>query len=298
MPSGSFVGTRGNYRVLIASGSSIETQHATGCSLMLRVTLTLQIEIILLGAPSPAHAVNPAQWFIVEQLNRGDTTKTWTSPTPIDLGKMVWEYGYEITKVTGTVSMPFPFPPLTQDITSSIPEDDRTGSGESRDLPTVLIDETLSEPESGTSAHVFVEIDSLGFGQAVFSDIMLGSINVPLFGSRPIQRINVEAQVDIVGYDFGDYNRNGVVDAADYDSWRSQFGQSGPDLAADGNGDERVDAADYVLWRDNFGGGVGSGSSLGSSMGAVPEPAIGMLLIAAAVSGVVFNRSRRRRNSP
>jgi hypothetical protein len=262
---------------------------------MRRVIHTLQIAI-LLGAPSIAQAVNPAQWFIVEQLNRGDTTKTWTSPTPIDLGKMVWEYGYEITKVTGTVNLGI-LGDVTQDITSSIPEDDRTGAGESRDLPAVLIDETLSEPESGTSAHVFVEIDNLGFGQAVFSDIMLGSINVPLFGNRPIQRINVEAQVDIVGYGFGDYNRSGMVDAADYDVWRSGFGQSGPSLAADGNGDDRVDAADYVLWRDNFvGGAAASAFSIGSSFGSsVPEPASGMLLMAAVFSGVLFSRNRRGR---
>ena len=42
---------------------------------------------------------------------------------------------------------------------------------------------------------------------------MLGSINVPLFGTRPIERINVEARVDITGYDFGDYDRNGAVNA-------------------------------------------------------------------------------------
>ncbi len=241
---------------------------------------------MLLCTPCAVLAVNPAQWFIVEQLNRGDSMKTWMSPTAIDLDKMVWEYSYEITKVTGTVNLGV-FGNHTEDITSSIPEEDRIGAGESRDLPTVLLDETISEPESGTSADVFVEIDNLGFGQAVFSNIMLGSINVPLFGSRPIQRINVEARVDITGYDFGDYNRNGAVEVTDYDAWRSAFGQSGPDLAADGNGDERIDAADYVLWRDNFGGGAGSVLPLGSSIGgSVPEPASSVMLIAAIFSGV------------
>ncbi len=263
----------------------------------MRVALVvLRISVVLLCMPCAAHAVNPAQWMIVEQLNRGDVMKTWTSPTAIDLEKMVWEYSYEITKVTGTVNLGV-FGNHTEDITSSIPEEDRTGAGESRDLPAVLIDETLSEPESGTSAHVFVEIDSLGFGQAVFSEIMLGSINVPLFGSRPIQRINVEARVDINGYDFGDYNRSGVVDAADYDTWRSQFGQTGPNLMADGNGDASVDAADYVVWRANFAGGAGSGSPFGSPFGSsVPEPASGMLLIAASFFGLATRRNTRGRN--
>jgi hypothetical protein len=245
--------------------------------------------------PSAALAVNPAQWFIVEQLNRGDTMKTWTSPTAIDLDKMVWEYGYEITKVTGTVNLGI-FGDATQDITSSIPEDDRTGAGESRNLPAVLIDETLSEPESGTSANVFVEIDDLGFGQAVFSDIVLGSIDVPLFGTRPIQRINVEARVDIIGYDWGDYDRSGQVNAADYALWRSSFGESGPDLFADGNGDATIDAADYVLWRVHSDGSAAGASLPGAAVSSsVPEPASSSLLIAVVVSGVMFSRNRRGR---
>jgi hypothetical protein len=251
----------------------------------------LQAGLVLLAAPCIAHAVNPAQWFIVEQLNRGDSMKTWTSPTAIDLDKMVWEYSYEITKVTGTVNLGI-FGDVTQDITDSIPEDDRIGDGESRNLPTMLLDEILSEPESGTSAHVFMEVDDLGFGQAVFSDIMLGSINVPLFGSRPIQRINVEARVEIVGYDFGDYDRSGEVNADDYALWRSSFGQTGPNLAADGNGNETVDAADYVVWRANFGSGAG-GTAEASIVVAVPEPTSGMLLIAAVLSGVILRQTRR-----
>lgn len=249
-----------------------------------------QTGLLLLAAPGIAHAVNPAQWLIVEQMNRGDTMKTWTSPTAIDLDKMVWEYSYEITKVTGTVNLGI-FGDVTQDITSSIPEDDRIGDGESRNLPAVLLDETLSEPESGTSAHVFVEVDDLGFGQAVFSEIMLGSINVPLFGSRPIQRINVEARVDIAGYDFGDFDRNGAVNAEDYPLWRNSFGLTGPALAADGNGDESVDAADYVVWRANSGPGTG-GAAGASIAGAVPEPSSGLLLIAAAFAGLVVRRTR------
>ncbi len=253
----------------------------------------LRISFVLLCMPCTALAVNPAQWLIVEQINRGDSLKTWTSPTAIDLDKMIWEYSYEITKLTGTVNLGI-FGNVTQDITSSIPEDDRAGDGESRDLPAVLLDEILSQPESGTSANVFVEVDNLGFGQAVFSEIMLGSIDVPLFGLRPIQWINVEARVDIVGYDFGDYDRSGAVNSDDYVLWRNTFGLMGADLAADGNGDESVDAADYVLWRDKFGLGVGCGADA-SIVGAVPEPASGLLLIVAFFSGLAISRTRRGR---
>lgn len=49
----------------------------------------------------------------------------------------------------------------------------------------------------------------------------------------------------------GDYNRNGLVDAADYTIWRNSLGTNL--AAADGDGNGVVGAADYALWRDHFG---------------------------------------------
>lgn len=70
----------------------------------------------------------------------------------------------------------------------------------------------------------------------------------------------------------GDYNLDGVVDAADFTVWRNSLGRTGADLAADGNGDGVVNAADYDLWKSNFGA---SSSGVGSVAGGstVPEPA-------------------------
>ncbi|WP_146565431.1 choice-of-anchor Q domain-containing protein [Posidoniimonas corsicana] len=52
----------------------------------------------------------------------------------------------------------------------------------------------------------------------------------------------------------GDYNRDGVVDAADYTVWRDQSGLTVSRLTgADGDGDGRVDQNDYRVWRSHFG---------------------------------------------
>lgn len=51
----------------------------------------------------------------------------------------------------------------------------------------------------------------------------------------------------------GDYNRDSVVDQADYSMWHSTFGDGvAPLSGADGNGDGTVNLADYTLWRDHL----------------------------------------------
>ena len=77
----------------------------------------------------------------------------------------------------------------------------------------------------------------------------------------------------------GDYNADGVVDAADYTVWRDTFG-SMSDLAADGDGSGTVDAADYDIWRQNFGAGAGG---FVNNAEAVPEPTTATLIAAALV---------------
>lgn len=83
----------------------------------------------------------------------------------------------------------------------------------------------------------------------------------------------------------GDYNGDGVVDAADYTVWRDTLGQAGSGLAADGTGpagvpDGVVDQLDYDFWKANFGNHSGTGAG---ATAAVPEPStLWMLLVAAA----------------
>jgi T5SS/PEP-CTERM-associated repeat protein len=89
----------------------------------------------------------------------------------------------------------------------------------------------------------------------------------------------------------GDYNGNGVVDAADYVVWRETQGQSGDRLAADANGDRMVDTADYEFWRARFGNVVTAGS--GAMTAVVPEPVSKVMLLLGVVCALCRSRSVR-----
>jgi hypothetical protein len=86
----------------------------------------------------------------------------------------------------------------------------------------------------------------------------------------------------------GDYDKNSVVDAADYIVWRSMLGQAGAGLAADGDASGTIDAADYNLWRAHFGTFAARSASVGvtaersADSAAVPEPSTLRTLVALA----------------
>ncbi|HEX4412653.1 MAG TPA: laminin B domain-containing protein [Lacipirellulaceae bacterium] len=87
----------------------------------------------------------------------------------------------------------------------------------------------------------------------------------------------------------GDYNRNGVVDAADYVLWRDTLGQAGTNLAADGNGNGMVDAGDFDVWRSHFSRTAASGTALDTAT--VPEPQITILGIISLCFVAGFRRT-------
>ena len=77
----------------------------------------------------------------------------------------------------------------------------------------------------------------------------------------------------------GDYNQNGVVDAADYVVWCNTLGQSGSGLAADGNNNGSVDTGDFTVWRSHFGSttGTGSGVPITSDRAGLSTPGISVV---------------------
>lgn len=80
----------------------------------------------------------------------------------------------------------------------------------------------------------------------------------------------------------GDYNDNGVVDAADYTVWRDHLGQTFSLPNRDpANGSGAISAADYNSWKANFGAILGAGSASGTASSAVPEPAAGLMCVLA-----------------
>lgn len=90
---------------------------------------------------------------------------------------------------------------------------------------------------------------------------------------EPFARV-VGNQTDIGAYESqgipsfspGDYNRDGLVNAADYTVWRDALGQTvTPGVGADGDGSGTIDAADYSIWRSHFGNGLQFNSGSGSS---------------------------------
>jgi hypothetical protein len=87
----------------------------------------------------------------------------------------------------------------------------------------------------------------------------------------------------------GDYNANGIVDAADYVVWRNSLGATGSGLAADGNSDQMVTQLDYDLWKANFGTTAG-GAEASLQPSPAPEPSAILLSFMGTCTAAIGSR--------
>jgi len=84
----------------------------------------------------------------------------------------------------------------------------------------------------------------------------------------------------------GDFNNDGIVDAADYTLWKDNFGQPDGTLPNDNALTGPIGRAHYVLWKNNF--GTGSGTLV-----AIPEPSGLALGLLTTLMGMLYARRRQ-----
>jgi len=89
----------------------------------------------------------------------------------------------------------------------------------------------------------------------------------------------------------GDYNDNGIIDAADYTAWRDTMTAGSSSLTNDPT-PGTVDETDFAYWRDHFGSTTGSGAGGGSlAASSVPEPSS---LVLSGIALVLLTVTRRK----
>ena len=93
-----------------------------------------------------------------------------------------------------------------------------------------------------------------------------------------------ESMAGVVIYQLtGDYNDDGIVNAADYTVWRDAVGSPTAALAnRDPSNSGAVDADDYAVWKANYGNSSDDGV-IGEPLNSVPEPSAGLIVLSMLV---------------
>jgi parallel beta-helix repeat protein len=162
------------------------------------------------------------------------------------------------------------------------------------------------QASTGEDAHSFVATAANLFVNAAGNDYHLSSTspakNTGTSQLAPPADLDglprpAGAGFDIGAYEFGalagDYNRDGVVNAADYVLWRKTLGTNVTRYAgADGDGSGVIDQPDYLRWRADFAAIAAVGTIVSTS---IPEPTtLATLCIALVIIQLASSRIQLR----
>ncbi len=131
-----------------------------------------------------------------------------------------------------------------------------------------------------------------GFGEEMFDDFDLPQLAAGLGWMLSTDAMTLSLSIVEAVVLAGDYNNDGIVDAADYTVWRNNLSAAAlpfNETASIGT----VDESDYEVWKANFGMTLDNSGGGSGSPNAVPEPSTGLLLLG-SISLVAAQRRRRQ----
>lgn len=152
-----------------------------------------------------------------------------------------------------------------------------------------LVDEMDSPTgiNGGDAASLDSRPWAFSFANLATSSTMVDKIKISFAGTKAdgigLSFNNFDASSGILG---GDYNDNGVVDAADYPVFRNQLGlnQVLKNQNPKANTPGTVDAEDYTFWKSKFGNARTASSAAVDTSSSVPEPSTSLLAIMALLA--------------
>jgi len=163
--------------------------------------------------------------------------------------------------------------------------------------------EDTATPPSATSAPWTIQAEqnmSAGLvGDFTFTPVLARyvKVGVPGYGYGGFALAELEVYGVIPGpvpLLPGNFNGDGIVDAADYTVWRDHLGEAN-EAILNGNGDglNGIDQDDYALWKANF-----NNTAIGTGSGIVPEPtSVALLAIGLLIAGTHSSAIRQGRGS-
>ena len=227
------------------------------------------------------------------EITRGTGTARLLNPSgiPVDLNY------YEVQSTTDVLD------PNWTGLRSNPNVDNGDGSGNGWELHggTNVSSSILAESYlQGSTTFEFdgtpLDLGSLydGSGQADEDGIIFSFGTAGATALTPGLVVFVEGPDGIVG----DYNGDGIVDAADYTVWRDNLGGDASAFAPDSRDPGAtgpVGSDDYDAWRANFGNTAGA---LDASGATVPEPAAGLMMLAAGAFVALARRHGVHNKAP